>query len=502
MASKVIMLASSGLTALALLGTASVATAAHKGTHYCAKGDTGRHCVRVKYEWVPVRVGGKHHARAHHAAAAPVVVAQAPSVDVSAMQAKIDALQARLDAAEAAQRATADQTAQVASQQTALSAQVAAAGPAIAGQIKSAINANLPKPNWASSTTVTGKMFFDFSNINQQSNGVKTQPSGTGFDIKRLYVGVTHQFDKTFSATTLIDYQSRGAYISNAALNGSNIVVKNAFVQAKLSDALIVRAGVADMPWIPFVDGFSGRRYIENSLIDRTGFGNSADWGIHALGTLGDVKGFNVTYQGSLVNGGGFRNPNRSNSVDLEGRVAANYHGIVAAVGGYTGKLAADVQAVAVTAPGNTIRTASRFDALVGYANARFKIGGEYFWAKDFSQATVLGGVENATEGYSAFGAVTLTPKWSVFGRFDSVEPKKYTLPSTYDNYYNFGITYSPLKQLDLSLVYKHEQVKSNNAAFAAGTVSSSASPTAIGSSVLGAQGTFDEIGLFGQVSF
>jgi hypothetical protein len=190
----------------------------------------------------------------------------------------------------------------------------------------------------------------------------------------------------------------------------------------------------------------------------------------------------------------------RSNSVDLEGRVALNYMGAVAAVGGYTGKLAADLQNVAVTAPGNTIRTATRLNALIGYVDKKFHIGAEYFWAKDFSQAIVLGGAENVAWGYSGFGMYNITPKFAIFGRYDTAKPSVYLAPHRYDTYYNFGVTYSPAKIVDLSLVYKRDKLGTNNGVFAPGTLGTSNGT--IGTTVLGATGTYDEIGLFGQWRF
>ena len=44
-------------------------------------------------------------------------------------------------------------------------------------------------------TQLSGKMFFDLSNIDQTDNGVKTSASGTGFDVKRFYLGVNHTFN-------------------------------------------------------------------------------------------------------------------------------------------------------------------------------------------------------------------------------------------------------------------------------------------------------------------
>ena len=67
-------------------------------------------------------------------------------------------------------------------------------------------------------------------------------------------------------------------------------------------------------------------------------------------------------------------------SVDVEGRASVNYKGFYGAVGGYTGKRANDVQG-ALLPNGQGLHTASREDALIGYKNKMFNIGGEYFHA-------------------------------------------------------------------------------------------------------------------------
>ena len=480
MSSKLNMLAGTSLTAFALLGTASAADAA---------------------------VHHKKHAHKHAAHAA--VVSNSQSSEIAELKAQVEALSARLEAQEAAQRITADQasTAAATAENSAASVkmQLADNSKAAAAQIKSAISANAPKPNWATDTTVSGRMYFNVSNINQNNGAGKVVPSGTGFDIKRLYLGVNHNFDKHFAAAMVIDAQAGGVSRGDGGglqpgsttgrLNGANFYVKNAYLQYKFNDAFVVRAGAADLPWLPFAEGIYGNRYIENQISERVGVGTSADWGVHVSGLLGDSKGLNVTYAVSAIDGAGYRAPVRSNSVDLEGRVALNYKGAVAAVGGYTGKLAADVQNVAPA------HTATRFNALLGYVDQHFRIGGEYFYAKDFAQKFVTGAsAEDVTWGYSAFGTVYFTPKFSVFGRYDTVKPSDTLAPHRYDTYYNFGATFSPAKIVDISLVYKRDQLKTNNAAFSPGTLATSNGT--IGTTILGGSGTYDEIGLFGQWRF
>jgi hypothetical protein len=112
---------------------------------------------------------------------------------------------------------------------------------------------------WWDNTSISGRMYFDVSNIDHDSinldsggNPVKTKlpDNGTNFDIKRFYISVDHKFDDTYSAdiTTDVTYDS--------TTKASQIFIKKAYLQAKwFGDAAIVRFGSADMPWVPFVEG-------------------------------------------------------------------------------------------------------------------------------------------------------------------------------------------------------------------------------------------------------
>ncbi|TAL90564.1 MAG: carbohydrate porin, partial [Rhodanobacter sp.] len=150
-------------------------------------------------------------------------------------------------------------------------------------------------------TTIGGKMYFDYTNIDQKNSLTgKTNASGTGIDVKRFYLGVTHQFSDIWSANLTTDFN----YVSNDG--ETNLFVKKAYVQGKFDQAAVLRIGSADMPWIPFVENYYGFRYVENTLTDRLKYANSADWGINLSGDLGQRKYLN--YSVSAVNGNGYKN--------------------------------------------------------------------------------------------------------------------------------------------------------------------------------------------------
>jgi Phosphate-selective porin O and P len=298
--------------------------------------------------------------------------------------------------------------------------------------------------SWADNTKIGGKMYWDFTSINTQKNGADVDPNGLGFDVKRFYIGVDHDFGDSWSANFTSDFN----YLSTD--KETQIFVKKAYVQKHWSDAAVLRLGSADMPWIPFAEDMYGYRFVENTLIDRLHYGNSADWGAHFLGKDG---GFNYAF--SVVNGGGYKNPSRSKSVDEEGRVAFQpVDGLTFAVGAYSGKRGLDTEA----AP--AINTASRWDFLANYKVSAFHVGVEYFTADNWNNVTTA--ATDKADGYSLFGDVTVAPDVAVFARYDSAKPSKDLDSSEKDTYYNFGVSFKSNKQITWAVAYKSEKLADN----------------------------------------
>jgi hypothetical protein len=327
------------------------------------------------------------------------------------------------------------------------------------------------------STSLSGKMFADFSNIDAKNDGAKTAATGTGIDVKRFYLGVTHNFDKVWSVNVTTDFN----YVSNDS--ETQVYIKKAFVQAKLSDALIGRLGSADLPWVPFVEDLYGYRYVENVIIDRLKFGTSADWGLHGGGKVADGA---LNYAISVVNGAGYKNPTRSNSMDVEARFGYSpMKGLTLAVGGYSGKLGKDVEGT----PTPTQHTANRFDAMAAYVLSDLRLGAEYFQAKDWNQVTTV--ASDKADGVSVWASYNFSPAWGVFGRGDSAKTSKDLNSDLKDEYFNVGLVHHPRKNIDIAFVYKHEKVDGG------GTVSTS-------NGTIGGlnQGKYDEVGVWGQVAF
>ena len=337
-----------------------------------------------------------------------------------------------------------------------------------AAQIEAEAAKSKPAPVVAaspSSTIVGGKMYIDLTTIDAETaNGTKVNPSGVGLDVKRFYFGVTHKFNDMWLANINTD----AGYAS--ATGATNLFIKTAFVQAKLSDAAIIQAGSANMPWIPFDEDLYGFRYVENTLIDRLHVGNSADWGLHFLGKQGIVS-----YNFAAVNGGGYKNPTRSKGMDYEGRVSVEpVKGLTFAAGAYTGKLGKDLE-------GNPAkRTATRYNLLGQYQTSQFRVGGEYFWESDWGYTGSA--QSDKGDGYAFWGDVKVSGPFSVFARYDNSKMSQKLHPGMEEDYFNAGVQWHAFTGIDLALVYKHDKVK--NAASASQVTK------------------YDEFGVFSQIAF
>lgn len=354
----------------------------------------------------------------------------------------------------------------------------AAATPSTAAVAAAPLVGQSATPDRVPATRIGGKAYLNVSGIRQRLDGAPSPQDGVQAELKRFYLTVDHTFSHVFSANLTTDFR----YGTNGLSRDDALFVKKAYLQAALAPELFVRIGSADMPWIPFVEGVYGYRFVETTLINRTKYGAAADWGLHVGGSLG---GGRISYALSAVNGAGFQTLSRSsNTVDLEGRISAHpTKEIVFALGGYTGKLGKSADGGSVTE-----HRARRFDALAAYAGKVGRFGIEYFKAWDWNNVTTP--ESDTSSGWSAFGSYAFTPRLGVFGRYDWVNPDQETNRPFRERYFNFGFDYRPVENVDLALVYKRDRADAGLIPTTNGTIGG-----------LG-RGTYDEIGVWSQFSF
>ena len=375
-------------------------------------------------------------------------------------------------------------------------------------------------------TTVGAQAFLDVSNISNQQNGVDVAPTGTGFDAKRFYLIVAHKFDdvwaanlttdaeylsdKTTSVVTSIGPPVKTTTVTTSGGSGgvTEVFIKRLYLQATLSNALVLHAGSYTSTWAPFVESLYGYRFIEKTQTDRLGFANTADWGLNASGKLAEGV---LSYSASIVNGGGFKNPSRSKYVDYEARVGVSpVPWLTFGAGFYSGHLG-QINTSNQNFPKNT---ASRWDLVAAIKAEGFHFGGEYFSAKNYKTANTTTGVYSASaittnssttpvsdtaHGYSIWTSYDFTGQWSVFGRYDQAKPSKDVVSTLKDTFFDLGIDFRPRKNVDLALVYKNEKVE--NGLISVSSADANNSYT-IGGISTTTSGQFHEIGLYTQLTF
>jgi len=418
--------------------------------------------MRSKLIAVAIAAGLGLTSFAASAAPAQARTTAASSSEVELLKAQLAALQAKVDELE--QRTDAQSEINVSTGQAVEKAtNVTAASDKKLAALSKAIN----------NTTLSGKMFFDFTSIDDKnSDKGKSDKSGIGLDVKRFYLGVDHKFNDIWSANLTTDFN----YASSDGQ--TSVFVKKAYVQGKFDDAAVFRVGSTDMPWIPFVEKYYGFRYVENTITDRLKYGNSADWGLHLGGDIGASKSLN--YAVSVVNGNGYKNPGRSKGVDFEGRVGfVPFENMVVGIGGYSGHRGQETENI------DAVHTAERGDFMVAYASKDFRLGAEYFTAKNWNN--VLSPLADKADGYSVWGSVAVADDVNLFARYDSSKLSKSLDREAKDTYYNAGIEYQVTKGFKLAGVWKHGKVDKSVATPVPPHVQNTKT---------------NEIGVFGEVSF
>jgi hypothetical protein len=350
----------------------------------------------------------------------------------------------------------------------------------------------------AGDTTVGGVIYADFTSINTQNKGKDVDPNGIGTDVTRAYLVVTHQFDDIWSANLTTDFnfasfKPASTSTSTCVVTGgavgetctvttgttttltspqNQLFVKKAYVQGKFADLAVFRIGSADMPWIPYAEGVYGYRFVEKTLIDREGFGNSADWGLHLSGADSMWN-----YQISAVNGGGYKNPTRSKTIDWEGRLGITpIDGLTVAAGFYTGDLGQDTESkeLATTAvpatpttpavAGVSKNTATRTNLLADWKGAGLNVGVEYFTAKNFGSGLIFSNTTDSEDGYSVYGSYDFPETaFGIYVRYDSVKPKKDAESGLKDTYYNGGFAWHANKNVTWAFGFKSDEQKDDS---------------------------------------
>jgi hypothetical protein len=158
---------------------------------------------------------------------------------------------------------------------------------------------------------------------------------------------------------------------------------------------------------------------------------------------------------------------------------------IVLALGGYSRKIGKSAGNMPTA---ETPHTAGRYDVLAVYTDKRIRLGVEYFAAKNWNNIATVS--HDKSDSWSVFGSFALTPQIMAFYRYDWVQPSKTINPIVKDYYFNLGIDYKPIPPLNFALAYKRDRANHSLISTSNGTIGGPE------------HGTYNELGLFGQLAF
>ena len=294
--------------------------------------------------------------------------------------------------------------------------------------------------DWVSRLTVNARTYLRYSYETGESRKDYNE-----FGIDRFYLIMYFQiFERARMRYTLEGGEQR---LTDVSLSGTtlsktsaNMVAATKHLFFEYADFLgagsYVRAGLHDLPWVPYEEDLWGYRVQGNVFVDRSGYLTSADLGVALGGRIADKYG---SWQTSLVNGEGWRRAEVGRHKDWHTRITVNpLAGISPAAGRFfvSGFRSTGVNDDITVGPA----TRTRMIAMAGYKNpGKVMFAAEQLWTTDPANAMVSrypslsarAGELSDGKGYTvfgtlspaAFGATGFASKLDLFGRLDSIDP-------------------------------------------------------------------------------
>ncbi len=235
-----------------------------------------------------------------------------------------------------------------------------------------------------------GKPFMRiFSNFHTTASAGE---SFSAFELTRIYLGYQYDFSKQLTALANIDFADPGtgglemtAFIKNAYLNYH-------------TERLSVFFGMIPTTQFKIQEDFWGKRYIEKSFQDAYGFNASADLGISLSYRLSDFLSADII----VANGEGYK------KLAADSVLRTGFGMTMKPSERLTGRVYYDF-----SPKGATLSSLAFF---AGYTCDQFKLAAEY--NKQYNKGFLE---DHDLYGPSFYGAVRLSGKLNVFGRYDKL---------------------------------------------------------------------------------
>ncbi|MDX8412222.1 MAG: hypothetical protein R8K46_10205 [Mariprofundaceae bacterium] len=167
--------------------------------------------------------------------------------------------------------------------------------------------------------TIGGKAFINYTYGNSEKTvgGTTTDnPDSTGLAVDRFYLTTKYYANKTWMGRITMDVNNEQDH--SALKRRMNVFLKYAYIEGNFMPEARVRIGLSHTPWIDYEQHLWKHRYVSKVASDHFKFDDSADYGLGLKGKLADGM---VQYWLVAVNGGGYSKPNKSEGVDINGRL-------------------------------------------------------------------------------------------------------------------------------------------------------------------------------------
>jgi len=298
-----------------------------------------------------------------------------------------------------------------------------------------------------SSSYIFGQIYSDFYlGLNDH---FKPQ---SAFVFKQGIIGYKHTFENKLSGLIMLDV-TRTTHFTSLSDTGGNVVpldyfegskytayLKMAEIKWTVNHRFALRFGqLLNTQYLTFQDKFWGFRYVDVTFKEKYRFGMPADFGVQADYKLKDK----LLIQLSVVNGEG---PFRYQ--DILSRFLYSINLQYSPVENFTLKLYTGIESAPDT--GMYVNSKKILSFFTGYKTKQFGMGAEANYVKDYGYVS---GIDKY--GFSAYGFVTLLPKWVLLGRYDYLF-QQYDTHNLINHYYIIGTQYEPVSHLLTSFNFRY----------------------------------------------
>jgi hypothetical protein len=296
------------------------------------------------------------------------------------------------------------------------------------------------------------KSYINVTSTKVTTNGLTTARDA-GLAVDRFYLWLKYKIDDVWSAKITTDVNNEQGRtvvpgIAPGLKRNMNVFLKHAFIQGSFAPEFNVVVGLADTPWIPYEERLWQHRYVTNVYVDGYGYADSADYGVTLKGKFADGM---FGYFASVVNGGGYSKPSKSDALDVSARLTLRPLDGLDISGHYRDGKRGKKTLANPNADDHTL-----WQGLVSYGISPGRFGAGYIK----NTVTTVAGSETRNAGYDIWAWYHFTPQVGIFGRYDY---KKQTITaSTVNeklNRYIVGLEYIYSKTLRFSAVYDHISV-------------------------------------------